>query len=166
MIATLGLRYLLVGVEAGATERYAAPVVLWCIALGWWASTATSTRGRVLVAVIAAASMQGFFGDAQREALVTLGIALLVFVTQVPLPQFAGHAVRLVSAASFWIYVTHWQVYPPLEDSGHPWAGLVASVLVGLAAAACYTRLRSVRPRLRWTCGSVVSPHLSRNCTP
>ena len=25
-----------------------------------------------------------------------------------------------VGAASFWIYVTHWQVYPPLEDSGHP----------------------------------------------
>ena len=38
VMATLGLRYLLVGVEAGATERYAAPVVLWCIALGWWAT--------------------------------------------------------------------------------------------------------------------------------
>jgi len=156
VMATLALRYVLVGVEAGATERYAAPVVLWCIALGWWATTATSTRRRVLVAVVAAASVQGFFGDPQREAVVTLGIALLVFVPQVPLPRFGTHAVRLVSAASFWIYLTHWQVYPPLEDSGHPWAGLVASVLVGLAAAACYTRLRTVRP---------LSPHLSRNCT-
>ncbi len=149
VMATLALRYLLVGVEAGATERYAAPVVLWCIALGWWATTATSTRRRVLVAVVAAASMQGFFGDPQREAVVTLGIALLVFVPQVPLPRFAVHPVRLVSAASFWIYVTHWQVYPPLEDSGHPWAGLVASVLVGLAAAAVYTRLPCIRPRSR-----------------
>jgi len=156
VIATLALRYVLVGVEAGATERYAAPVVLWCIALGWWATNATSTSRRVLVAVVAAASVQGFFGDPQREAVVTLGIALLVFVPQVPLPRFGTHAVRLVSAASFWIYLTHWQVYPPLEDSGHPWAGLVASVLVGLAAAACYTRLRTVRP---------LSPHLSRNCT-
>ena len=156
VMATLALRYLLVGVEAGATERYAAPVVLWCIALGWWATTATSTRRRVLVAVVAAVSVQGFFGDPQREAVVTLGIALLVFVPQVPLPRFGTHAVRLVSAASFWIYVTHWQVYPPLEDSGHPWAGLVASVLVGLAAAACYTRLRTTRP---------LSPQLSRNCT-
>ena len=156
VMATLALRYVLVGVEAGATERYAAPVVLWCIALGWWATNATSTSRRVLVAVVAAASVQGFFGDPQREAVVTLGIALLVFVPQVPLPRFGTHAVRLVSAASFWIYLTHWQVYPPLEDSGHPWAGLVASVLVGLAAAACYTRLRTVRP---------LSPHLSRNCT-
>jgi hypothetical protein len=156
VIATLALRYVLVGVEAGATERYAAPVVLWCIALGWWATNATSTSRRVLVAVVAAASVQGFFGDPQREAVVTLGIALLVFVPQVPLPRFGTHAVRLVSAASFWIYLTHWQVYPPLEDSGHPWPGLVASVLVGLAAAACYTRLRTVRP---------LSPHLSRNCT-
>ena len=151
VMATLALRYVLVGVEAGATERYAAPVVLWCIALGWWATTATSTRRRVLVAVVAAASVQGFFGDPQREAVVTLGIALLVFVPQVPLPRFGTHPVRLVSAASFWIYLTHWQVYPPLEDSGHPWAGLVASVLVGLAAAACYTRLRTVRP-LPHTC--------------
>jgi peptidoglycan/LPS O-acetylase OafA/YrhL len=93
--------------------------------------------------------MQGFFGDPQREAVVTLGMALLVFVPQVPLPRFAVHPVRLVSAASFWIYVTHWQVYPPLEDSGHPSAGLVASVLVGLAAAAVYTRLPCIRPRSR-----------------
>ncbi len=117
------------------------------------------------MAVVAAASMQGFFGDPQREAVVTLGIALLVFVPQVPLPRFAAHAVRLVSAASFWIYVTHWQVYPPLEDSGHPWAGLVASVLVGLAAAAGYTRLRVAPAAVRLP-GAVVSPQLSRNCTP
>jgi hypothetical protein len=71
-----------------------------------------------------------------------------------------------VSAASFWIYVTHWQVYPPLEDSGHPWVALVASVLVGLAASAGYTRLRLVRPRVRWAeVGAVVSQQLSRNCT-
>ncbi|HMD10918.1 MAG TPA: hypothetical protein VKG90_01170, partial [Marmoricola sp.] len=131
--------------------------------LGWWATTATSASRRGLVVVVAAVSMHGFFDDPQREAVVTLGIALLVFVPQVPLPRFTAHAVRLVSAASFWIYVTHWQVYPPLEDSGHPWAALVASVLVGLAASAGYTRLRALRPR--WTPGVVVSPQLSRNCT-
>jgi acyl-CoA synthetase (AMP-forming)/AMP-acid ligase II len=147
--ATLGLRYLLVGVEAGATERYAAPVVLWCLALGWWAATADSARQRLLVVVVAAASMQGFFGDGQREAVVTLGVALLLFVPQVPLPRLVALAVRHVGAASFWIYVTHWQVYPPLEDSGHPWAALVASILVGLAAAAGYARLPSLRLRLR-----------------
>ena len=163
-MATLGLRYLLVGVEAGATERYAAPVVLWCIALGWWATTATSASRRVLVVVLAAVSMHGFFDDPQREAVITLGIALLVFVPQVPLPRFTAHAVRLVSAASFWIYVTHWQVYPPLEDSGHPWIALVASVMVGLGASAGYSRLRALR--LRWTSAAVVSPQLSRNCTP
>jgi hypothetical protein len=136
-----------------ATERYAAPVVLWCIALGWWATTATSASRRVLVAAVAAVSMHGFFDDPQREAVVTLGIALLVFVPQVPLPRFTAHAVRLVSAASFWIYVTHWQVYPPLEDSGHPgprwwrrcwWArrlgGLHAAAVVRPGAVATWGR--------------------------
>ena len=40
----LVLRYALVGVEAGAVERYQPVVVLWCLALGWAAAVARTPR--------------------------------------------------------------------------------------------------------------------------
>ena len=39
----------------------------------------------------------------------------------------------MLAGASLFIYLTHWQVYPPLEDSGHPWLALGASLAVGIA---------------------------------
>ncbi len=48
LAVTLTLRYVLVGVVAGPTERYALPVVLWCIALGWLVARSTTTSGALV----------------------------------------------------------------------------------------------------------------------
>ena len=40
---------------------------------------------------------------------------------------FPGCAAGVLAGASLFIYLTHWQVYPPLEDSGHQWLALGAS---------------------------------------
>jgi acyl-CoA synthetase (AMP-forming)/AMP-acid ligase II len=127
-------RFAITGIEAGATGRYSIAVVLWCFALGWAAAVAHTTPRRVLVGVLAAASTIGFFGDIQREAIVVLGVVALLWRGTPRLPAPAAVLVRLVASASLWIYLTHWQIYPWLEDAGHPVLAILASLVVGVAA--------------------------------
>lgn len=147
-VAALALRYVLVGVEAGPTERYWAPAVLWCLALGLAAAAARRRSQSVLVAGVAIVATYGFFGDGHRELVVALGIGTLACVTSVPVPRPLVRVVVTIGAASYWIYVTHWQVYPGLEDAGQPVLGFVASITVGLVADRLY-RWISSRSRRR-----------------
>ncbi len=56
LAACLVVRYALVGVEAGPTQRYQAVVVLWCVALGWAVATADTPVRRLVVAAAAVVS--------------------------------------------------------------------------------------------------------------
>ena len=51
----------------------------------------------------------------------------------VSLPPLLARAAGVLAGASLFIYLTHWQVYPPLEDAGHQWLALGASLVVGIA---------------------------------
>jgi acyl-CoA synthetase (AMP-forming)/AMP-acid ligase II len=149
VVACLVLRYLMVGVEAGAVERYQAAVVLWCLALGWAAATADSLPRRLAVALATVAGTVGFFGDARRETVVAVGILLLLVDRAVPVPRLVAAAVQTVAAASLWIYLTQWQVYPGLEATGHPYAAVLAALVVGILAHLGYQRI-SPRAPARW----------------
>jgi acyl-CoA synthetase (AMP-forming)/AMP-acid ligase II len=146
---TLVVRYSLVGVEAGPVDRYATVVVLWCVALGWAAAAARTHGHRILVAAIATGATVGFFGDGQRERIVIAGILMLLVDRAVPLPRVVAVVVQAVAAASLWIYLTQWQVYPELEDAGHPYAAVVAAILAGLLVQQVADRL-SPRALGRW----------------
>lgn len=131
-------RFAIAGPHAEFVERYAAPVVVWLIALGWLVARAETVRRRVLVSVIAVASSVGFFGDPLREAIVAGGILLLVWVPALPLPRWLVPVVATLAGASMFIYLTHWQVYPPFEQ-GAPWLGTLLSLAVGVAAWRAYS---------------------------
>jgi acyl-CoA synthetase (AMP-forming)/AMP-acid ligase II len=155
VLTCLTVRYALVGVEAGVVERYQPIVVVWCLALGWAAAVADTRARRLVVAVAAVASTVGFFGDAQRELIVIAGMLLLLADRAVPLPRIAATAVQALAAASLWIYLTQWQVYPGIEDAGHPYLAVLAAVAVGICAHLAYERV-SPRALVRWR------PHTSR----
>nr|MBA3234019.1 non-ribosomal peptide synthetase [Propionibacteriales bacterium] len=70
LLVALALRYALVGVEAGPTERYTPVIVFWCFAVGWTAAKATCQWHRVMVAFVSIVGVIGFFGEPQREAVV------------------------------------------------------------------------------------------------
>ncbi len=144
-------RYALVGVAAGPVERYATVVVLWCVALGWAAAAARTHGQRLAVAAISVAATAGFFGDGQRERIVTAGVLLLLVDRAIPLPRVVAVVVQAIAAASLWIYLTQWQVYPELEDAGHPYAAVVAAILAGLLAKQVSDRVspRALGRRLR-----------------
>ncbi|QKJ18556.1 AMP-binding protein [Microbacterium hominis] len=135
--AALVARFAIAGPTAEYVERYAAPVVVWLVALGWLIARADTTLRRVLVSAAAVVTTFGFFGDPWREAIVAGGILVLVWIRAIPLPRVTIPLVTSVAAASFFVYLTHWQVYPPFEESA-PWFGTLLSFVVGMAAYRLY----------------------------
>ena len=125
------LRFILVGVEAGVTERYTGTIVLWCFALGWAAARTRTTAQRGLVTVLAVVMTVGFFGDLWRELFVVASIAVLVWVPPLRLPARLATVCGVLAAASLSIYLTHWQIYPHLEME-YPLLATLLSLLVGL----------------------------------
>jgi len=107
----------------------------WCIAIGWAAAEARTWPQRCLVAAAAALGTWGYFPDEPaRFAVVALGMICLLVPWSVHLPRILSRPLHLLAAASLWIYLTHWQVYPGLEAAGHPVAAVLASVAIGLLA--------------------------------
>lgn len=135
----LAVRFAVAGPSAEYVERYAAPVVLWLVALGWLVARADTTARRLLVSVAAVAGTAGFFGEPWREAIVAGGILILIWVRTIPLPRFAVPLVVTIATASLFVYLTHWQVYPPFEQSA-PWLGTLLSFVVGVLAYRVYVR--------------------------
>ncbi|MBO0981518.1 AMP-binding protein [Microbacterium sp. SD291] len=144
----LAVRFALSGLHAEHVERYAAPVVVWLIALGWLVARADTTARRWLVSAIAVASAFGFFGDPLREGIVAAGILLLIWLPTIRMPRLFVPAIATLAGASMFIYLTHWQVYPPFEQSA-PWLGTLLSLAVGIAAWRVHAFASSRLARLR-----------------
>jgi acyl-CoA synthetase (AMP-forming)/AMP-acid ligase II len=104
--------------------------VLWLFALGWAAARCSGPWQRAFVTALALATVPGFFGDVQREAVVAGGIVLLLWAPSVRLPAVAGRCFAVLASASLYVYLVHWQVYPLMRDV--PLVGVVASIAAGL----------------------------------
>ena len=143
-VATLVTRYALVGVEAGPTERYALPVVLWCVGLGWMAARSETFRQQVITSVAAVLACWGYFGDPVREGLVAAGVCVLVWLPRLRAPAVLLPLLQVLAASSLFVYLTHWQVYPHLEMDHPLWATL-ASFAVGVLVLAGPRARRGVR---------------------
>jgi acyl-CoA synthetase (AMP-forming)/AMP-acid ligase II len=129
----LATRYDLVGLPGDNIHR--AHVVFWLVALGWAAARATTVRQRLLVSLVAVVTVAGALGDWQRDAYVALGLLALVWIPHVRLPDPVARLVGVLASASLWIYLTHWQVYPHVEDTV-PWLATALSLAVGITCAA------------------------------
>ena len=134
----LAARFAIAGASAEYVERYSAPVVVWVIALGWLVARADTTNRRLLVSALAIASAWGFFGDPQREAIVAAGVLALIWIPAVRAPRWTVPVIATLAGASMFIYLTHWQVYPPFEQSA-PWLGTLLSLAVGVVVWRVYT---------------------------
>ncbi|WP_194395945.1 non-ribosomal peptide synthetase [Microbacterium atlanticum] len=142
----LAARFVTTGLTAEHVERYTAIGVLWLVALGWLIARADTTARRAVVSVVAVASVWGFFGEPVREAIVAVGILALVWVRAIPVPRIAVPLLVTVAAASLFVYLTHWQVYPPFEQTA-PWLGTLLSFAVGVLAYRAYVTLSGAAPR-------------------
>ena len=138
-LCLLGLltRFEIVALPSG-DGIHRAHVVFWLFALGWATAQATRSWQRLLLSAVVIGSLPGFFDDPHREAVVVVGLLLLVWVPAVRLPVLVARGAGALAAASMWIYLLHWQAYPWFEDSlplagDRPRPGHRAGRLAGLA---------------------------------
>jgi hypothetical protein len=129
-------------VEYGHEHRQVnlATGVVWLFMVGWAAHRAETVPRRLLVTAIALAALPGWFGEPARELTVAVALLGIIWLREVPLPRSLAPVVGVVGGASMWIYLTHWQVYPPLEDSVSPVLLLVLSILSGVLAQHLWDR--------------------------
>ncbi|SIO20043.1 AMP-binding protein [Agromyces cerinus] len=150
LAATLALRFAATGIEAQRVDRYTAVIVLWCLVLGWVIARADTMWRRAIASAAVVVATFGFFGEPAREAVVVVGLLLLIWAPQLRLPRPLVPVIRLLAGASLFIYLTHWVVYPAWEASA-PLIGTVLSLLVGIGAWFAYRAI-----------GSSVAPLLGR----
>jgi surface polysaccharide O-acyltransferase-like enzyme len=100
------------------TMRYGRPyMIFWLFALGWLAQRAQSTWQRVAVSVVLAVTLTGYFPDEPvRGLVVQVGLLMLIWLPTLPVPRLTARLLRGLAAASLWIYLTHWVVWPFLLD--------------------------------------------------
>jgi acyl carrier protein len=132
-VVALVTRYQLITIGPELRQFHMAPSILWLFLAGWAAHRADTTLQRLAVTAYAVVCIHGFFGDPLREVLVTATLLALVWVPVVRIPRGMARPVGVLAGASLYLYLTHWQVYEPLEDHGVPdLVGLVASLAVGI----------------------------------
>lgn len=147
LVGCLALRFAITGFQAQKMELYHLETAAWALALGWVLCAATTLWQRLVASGLAASSILGYFaGNTPRELVVLGGSLALLWVPAVPVPRLLVRPISSVGAASFFIYLTHWAVYPPL-DADHDFWAAAASVAVGLLAWQAWTRLRRATRR-------------------
>ena len=123
------------GAMPGLTDPRPSPApavyFFWFFALGWWAARATSTWQRLLVSAVVLVAVPGYWESIWREVAVVAGMLVLIWFRALRVPRVSVPALTRLAAASLAIYLTHWVVYPPLENT--PWLALVVSLAAGVA---------------------------------
>lgn len=132
-------RWTTVGWTADNPERYSLPFALTFLLLGWLVGRSVSRRQRLLSAAVVLLATVGCFGDPVRESVVAGALLLLLAVRQVRLPGRVLGVVGVLAASSLWVYLLHWEVYPPIEEVSEPLA-FAASFAVGVAGWWAWTR--------------------------
>ncbi|MET9684185.1 AMP-binding protein [Streptomyces coeruleorubidus] len=139
-------RYDLLGL-ASARPQLSPTVVFWLFTLGWAAARAETVRRRVLLTALPLLTLPGLFQDQPlRTAIVMVGLALLIWVPALPSLRPLNALAGVLASGSLYIYLTHYQVYPYLQED-FPLTALFASLTVGIGYAAVVTR---VTRRVRW----------------
>jgi acyl-CoA synthetase (AMP-forming)/AMP-acid ligase II len=134
LAAGLAIRFHLVDLPTVEPHDIRPHDIFWIFALGWVAAGARSTAPRVLVSALVLLTVPGYFGEPAREAFVVAGLLLLLWVPTVRLARPLTGVVGRVAAASLYIYLTHWQVFPPLREHFGPLVALLGAVTAGVAA--------------------------------
>ncbi len=122
--------------------------LFWLFAVGWAGGKASGWAQRLLVAAIGAVSCVGYFSTSLRQTVVIAGLLLLILVPRLPGTALVNRLLSVLAAASLYIYLAHWQVYPLLA-SRSPGLALIVSLVAGVLFGAVVGRVAAWPARLR-----------------
>ena len=129
----LVFRYRWVEIDEFRNMRFRTHGVAWFFALGWLAHQSTTRWRRLLTTALCVIAIPGFFHRPEREWFIALGIIALIWFREVPIPRAALRVVAVVAAASMWIYISHFRVWPPLERNLPAGVAYVFTIAAGVA---------------------------------
>ncbi len=92
--------------------RFRTHGVAWFFALGWLIQRSSTWWQRGLTSAVAAATVFGYFHVAAREWRVLVLLLALVWVRELPVPRWSVRTIGTLAAASMWIYVSHFSIWP------------------------------------------------------
>jgi acyl-CoA synthetase (AMP-forming)/AMP-acid ligase II len=146
VVIGLALRYDILRMHLGEGAWFTM-LAIWFFAIGWAAAKASTTLQRMVVTVVLAVSLHGYFGTTMREALVLGGLVLLIWLPTIRCPSALTVVAGVLAEASLYTYLVHYQVYALFD--GHPAVGVVTSLAVGVLLTYLVTVMRSwLRGRL------------------
>lgn len=139
MAAGLITRYDLPGLDLDV-HHLRAVNVFWLFALGWAAAKAHGNRQRALVTMALVVTVPGFMDQPGREAVILAGLFLLIWLPTLPSLRPLNRLAGMLAGASLYIYLSHWSVFPHIEEHSKLLA-LAASLVVGFLCGEVIGRL-------------------------
>ncbi len=117
LAVTLLFRFDLVQLGGEYNEVFRTHTVAFFVALGWCAQRADTIAKRAVVSLAAVVTTFGYFGQTDRELRIIAIVLALTWVPTVLLPRPLAAVIVPIAAASMWIFLVHWQVWPLIT----PW---------------------------------------------
>ena len=167
LVALLGLRLEWAWLDDWYNLRYRTHGIAWFFGVGWLIHQSDRWWQRARHRCCASGRSPASSTFRNAWWFIAIVLVVLVWVRDVPFPRLAIRPIAVLAAATLWIFITHFSVFPPLVRAlGRGWA-YVATILVGIAAWAAYERLSRAA---RWavvTCQRVGRPsNPSRHLPP
>jgi hypothetical protein len=128
--------------------RYRTHGIAWFFLLGWLVHRSETTRQRLLTTALCLLTVPGFFQLAQRDWFITVGLVVLVWCRSLPCPAALRRPVSTLAAASMWIFITHFTVWPPLDAAFEREVAYVLTVAVGVGTWIMSERVARAARRL------------------
>lgn len=134
-VALLAFRYGWVEVGGMRNLRFKTHGVAWFFALGWLIHQSRTRGQQVLTSLICVATIPGFFDRPEREWFVAGGLVTLLWFKELPVPRLLRRPISLVAAASIWIFISHFRVWPPLDRALPKDIAFALTILAGVVIA-------------------------------
>lgn len=113
-------------------------VVLHLFLLGWALARASSTGQRLALSAVVVAVVGTFSWNQARDGLTIAVVLLMLWFPMSRVPSVLVPAIRVLAAASLYVYVIHWQALEVLW--GHPVAATAGSLALGVGYWWVWTR--------------------------
>ena len=128
---------------------YRSHTILWFFLIGWAAQRSRTIPQRLLLSGVVLTAVPGFFLYQQRVLTVIIGLLALVWLSSLTMPRPFNRLVGIVAAASMCIFITHQQVWPPLDRNFVSEIALAMTVGVGIMVWLASERLTSFIRHIR-----------------
>lgn len=116
LAATITLRFDWADLGDWYNMRFRTHAVAWFFVLGWLVHRSDTVGRKILTTVICIATAPGVFQNPQREFLIAGGLVLLLWAPRLTVPRQVVRPLAMVAAASMWILISHFTIWPPMKE--------------------------------------------------